>query len=287
MIDHTLPLFTAIAEAAAPIKVVLFFVVWGMLWLPIAIPLAITLQWRPPRPVTPQQKLPLVLSLYLLAPLILGGFAWLEQVPFSVYGLTWSPAILLSFTKGVGIGILGLGILLGSQISLGWLTLRSENWPQLLPSTLFIGLIGVAIGGVEELVFRGFLLNQLIHLPLDYSNPVAIELFSAAGISSVIFALSHLVWEGADNIPQLPGLWLMGIVLCVARWVDHGNLGLAWGLHMGWIWVIASLDTAQLLHYPGHAPQWLTGVAGKPLAGVMGVFFLLGTGFVLMLSSLS
>ena len=80
-------------------------------------------------------------------------------------------------------------------------------------------LIAFLISGIEEGVFRGFVLTQLRQ---DYT----IEL--AAAISSLIFALLHLLWEQKETVPQLPGLWLMGMVLVLARWTDGGSLGLAW-----------------------------------------------------------
>jgi hypothetical protein len=65
-------------------------------------------------------------------------------------------------------------------------------------------------------------------------------------------------------MPQLPGLWLMGMVLVLARYVDGGSLGLAWGLHAGWVWAIASLDSAQLITYTGTGSEWVTGKNRKP-----------------------
>lgn len=93
----------------------------------------------------------------------------------------------------------------------------------------------------------------------------------AAIIASSIFALLHLLWERQETFPQLPGLWLMGMVLVVARWVDGGSLGLAWGLHGGWVWGLSSLDAAQLISYTGKGKNWMIGINQQPLAGVMGI----------------
>ncbi len=253
---------------STPIQVVTFFGVWLVLWLPIAIPLAIALNWRPSQPLAISQKLPLLASLYLVAPLVLWGFASLTGASFASYGLPWKLSVLISLAQGMGGGIVGLVILFGIERILGWVQWNSpaQGLIQTLLSTLGLG-IGVSL--TEELIFRGFLFNQLQQ---DYQPWIA------AAIASLIFALLHLVWEGKENIPQLPGLWLMGMVLTLARWVDGGDLGLAWGLHAGWIWAIATIDTAQLISPTGKGFVWLTGFGGKPLAGVMGILFLLGTG---------
>lgn len=270
----------------AIIQGVAFFLVWIGLWLPLGVPLAIALKWRPGQPITPQQKLPLVASLYLLAPLLLWGFAQLQGIAIASYGFTTWPHFWRSLGLGWAIGVGGLSILFGCEFGLGWLQWQrpqllaepAEKSPfpegfSLLSSVLLPTLVlGLWISITEEFIFRGFLLNQLQQ---DYAAGVA------AAIASLIFALLHLVWEGRENLPQLPGLWLMGMVLSLARWVDGGSLGLACGLHAGWIWAIASLDTLQLITYTKRVPTWLTGLDDKPLAGGMGLLFLLGTGLVL------
>ena len=266
--DRAHPFFAFFAEASVPIKIGVFFAVWVAIWLPIAVPLAISLQWHPLKPLEIRQKLPLVASLYLLAPIVLWAAAWVQNLPFSSYGLSGSLADLESLGRGLAIGTIGLVVLFGVQILLGWVNWRSDHWPQvrsvLLP-TLFLGLW---IAVTEELIFRGFLLGQLEQ---------AYGVWSGAIVSSLIFALLHLVWEGSENIPQLPGLWLMGMVLCLSQSVDHHHLGLAWGLHAGWVWGMASLDSAHLIGYTRRASAWLTGLKEKPLAGAMGLLFLLTT----------
>ncbi|WP_416665750.1 CPBP family intramembrane glutamic endopeptidase [Egbenema bharatensis] len=307
-----MPAFIAFANLPALIKIAAFFLGWLLLWLPIAIPLGRFLQWHPFREGTSaSQKLPLVASLYVLAPAVLWGAARLENQSFSVYGLVWSSDTLRSLFLGWGLGVLGLLTLFGIQCGLGWQKFRSSMLaplpsspspkplpepspePGLEPSDHQIAesldrptfslksllnlvlttlVLALWISLTEELIFRGFLLNQLGQ---DYA------LVWAAAIASLIFAVLHLVWEGRENIPQLPGLWLMGVVLCLARWANDGSLGLASGLHAGWVWVIACLDTTRALEITGKAPEWLTGIGGKPLAGLMGLLFLLITALVL------
>jgi membrane protease YdiL (CAAX protease family) len=133
-------------------------------------------------------------------------------------------------------------------------------------------LLGLVISAIEEAIFRGWVLNQL---------QMGLPNWAAAIGTSLIFAVLHLIWDGKSATPQLLGLWLMGMVLVLARWVDQGNLGLACGLHTGWIWAMASLDAAQLTSDRDRAPIWLTGFNGQPLAGALGLALLLMTGAVL------
>jgi hypothetical protein len=255
--------------SAVIFKVFAFFLAWIVLWLPLAVPLAVGLQWRPTQPLEMAKKLPLLASLYAVVPFVLWGAAQIEGIPLSSYGLSSKFSVLSSLSMGLGLGILGLTLLFGIQLSLGWSQWQpSQSQPLRWTLMLTLGL-ALFVSFIEEWIFRGFLVNQLLD---------AYSIWVSAFVSSLIFALLHLVWEGQATVPQLPGLWLMGMVLFLARWVDGGSLGLAWGLHAGWIWGIASLDTAQILQVTGKGPAWMTGLAGKPLAGVLGLLLLLGTG---------
>ncbi|MEW6493136.1 MAG: type II CAAX endopeptidase family protein [Cyanobacteriota bacterium] len=263
----------SLMASTALIKVAAFFIAWAALWLPLAIPIATLLKWHPSEPPAAQQKLPLLAALYLVAPLILWGASWVDGVPFSNYGLERNLIVLISLVQGLGLSLLSIILVFFGQGLLGWIEWQAENWQRLGQVLLPVLLLGLWIGVTEELVFRGFLLNELQQ---DYS------IWVAAAISSLIFALLHLIWEQKNTLPQLPGLWLMGMVLVLARWVDGGSLGLAWGLHAGWIWGLTCLDSAQLISYTGKGPIWMTGLGDNPLAGVAGFLCLLGVGTLLL-----
>lgn len=265
-----------IEDASVPVVVMTFFMIWIGCWLPIAAVIAITLNWQPTKPLQPEQKLPLLVPLYLLAPLVLWGVIWLSDKSFPDYGFVGNISLLSSLALGFGLGIISLAIMFTCQFWLGWCYLEKSNIkliPSILPTILVIALL---VGGIEELVFRGFLLTELER---DY--PV----WLAAAISSLIFALLHLVWEQRETKPQIPGLWLMGMMLVLARIADSGGLGMAWGLHAGLVWAIATVDTAELITYTGKASEWLTGKNKKPLAGAAGIICVLGTGLILWLLS--
>ncbi|XHX77161.1 MAG: type II CAAX prenyl endopeptidase Rce1 family protein [Stenomitos frigidus ULC029] len=265
-------LLEVLADSSAVVKIIAFFVAWLVLWLPIAIPLAIALKWHPPKPLAIAQKIPLVLSLYLLAPLVLWGFAKLEGRTFAIYGFTLERSTVSSLLLGLGLGVLGIAFLFSLERLAGWIEIDQSNQRSFLAALLPTLALAMFISLMEELIFRGFLLNQL---QLESAAWVA------AASSSLIFALLHLVWEGAEIAPQLPGLWLMGVVLVIARWADGGSLGLACGLHAGWVWGMASLDTAQLIRYTDRGSEWMTGLKKQPLAGGMGLLLLCGTGGLL------
>ncbi|MBW4671928.1 MAG: CPBP family intramembrane metalloprotease [Cyanomargarita calcarea GSE-NOS-MK-12-04C] len=262
------PVPTFFTNAPALLVVATFFITWIGCWLPVAVISALVIDWQPNKPLQPKQKIPLVVSLYLLAPLMIWGVCWLTNTSFLTYGFVKNISTIGYFLLGFGLGVLTLATVFIGQFSCGWCRFEASS-TKLLPSIFLpILLVGLLVGGVEELVFRGFLLTQLL---ADYSVGVA------AITSSLIFASLHLAWERRETIPQLPGLWLMGMVLVLARFVCSGNLGLAWGLHSAWVWAIATLDTSELIIYTGKAPEWVTGKNKKPLAGVAGIICMLLT----------
>ncbi|BAY88566.1 CAAX amino terminal protease family protein [Tolypothrix sp. PCC 7601] len=265
--------------------VMAFFIAWIGCWLPIAAVIAMALRARqeaialklqPQKTFQPEQKLPLLIPLYLLAPLIIWGMSSLGLRSLSDYGFVANISLLGSLLLGFTLGVMSLTIVFIGQFWLGWCKWQESNFQLILPNLLPILLIALLVGAIEELVFRGFLFTELAR---EY------PIWLAAIISSLIFALLHLVWEQRETIPQLPGLWLMGMVLVLARFADRGNLGIAWGLHAGWVWAIATIDTAGLITYTDKVSEWLTGKNKKPLAGLTGIVCVLLAGAILRLFS--
>ncbi|WP_416245250.1 lysostaphin resistance A-like protein [Crocosphaera sp. XPORK-15E] len=253
-------------------KISLFLLAWVIFWLPIALPLGKKLHWQPFQPLSVAQKLPLLVPLYLIVPLLAWFTLMVEGTSLSDYGLSWRSQLLVSLILGIVMGVSGLGIIFALESRLGWLKWHPENLISLGKVALPILGLGLWIGFTEEFVFRGIF--QTI-LEQDY------EKWLAAIIASSIFALVHLLWERKETIPQLPGLWMMGMVLVLARIVDEGSLGLAWGLHAGWVWGLSCLDAAQMISYKDEKIEWIIGINKQPLAGVMGILCLLGTGLIL------
>lgn len=274
----------------AIVKIILFFSTWIVVWLPAAIVLAIALKWHPPQPLG-NKKLPLLASLYVIVPFILWATSWIENTSFANWGWDLQPVVLMSLMRGLGLGIISLVILFGLQLTAGWLDLKKSEtstetgekkinfWTLILnPASLLTLLLALWISATEELIFRGCL--QTI-LQQDYSVLIA------AAIASFIFAIAHLIWAAKETLPQLPGLWLMGMVLTLARIADNGSLGLAIGIHAAWIWGITTVDTEGAINPTGRAPEWITGIAAKPLAGAAGILLLLATATLLFLTQIS
>jgi membrane protease YdiL (CAAX protease family) len=125
---------------------------------------------------------------------------------------------------------------------------------------------------MEELVFRGIFIH---FLEVDFS-----WLWTAI-VSSAIFALLHLIWEQKNTFPQLPGLFLMGLVLFYARVLNGDTIALSIGLHGGWVFILASVDTFNLYTYNLDMKGWLIGKKDQPLGSIAGLMVLLITSLLL------
>lgn len=247
-------------------------------------------------PVNPQHKLPLLLPLYLMAPVAVEVYRRLESGVWSDYGIVWNQSFGELMVVGFAIATGGVVALVALQVGLGWRRwqafaqvplaqppLAQSKNPETLgsnpqntgpsPGVVLLAVLPLAlfVGWIEELVFRGVLVNGLGQVWPVWLMAIAV---------SLIFAVSHLVWDGPAGAPQLPGLAVMGAVLLLARRVAGGSLGLAWGLHAGWVFAIAAIDALALLKPGKDGPVWLVGLPDQPLTGAlpMGLLVLTGVG---------
>lgn len=184
---------------------------------------------------------------------------------FAYWGLTGTRGFYRDLGWGVAIAIATLFGLFAVETLLGWLTWQPVGLMKVISDSVYAVLMGLGVALVEELLFRGWLLRELYEdVPFGW----------AACVSSAIFALVH-AW-GVQSL----GLMGLGLVLVRARWL-RGELGLAIGLHAGWIAGYTTVNTLDWIEYAPAAPEWMTGMGGNPLAGVLGVVLMGLTGMAL------
>lgn len=256
-------------------KIFVFFGVWAAVWLPIAFILSRLIGWQPNQPLAPKQKIVLLLSLYILAPVVLAWQVRLEKLSLIDLGLGFNSHILADVILGLVISLTSLIIIFVAKSALNLVSWHRENIKNLLPLLAPILALSLLVSAIEEIVFRGYIFSTLL---TDNS------FWLAAISSSAIFALLHLIWERKETAPQIPGLWLMGMVLIGAVIINQGHIYLALGLHAGWIWGLTCIDSAQLLTY-NYKNHWFTGINQQPLAGVAGISCLTLAGLTLWLVS--
>ena len=252
-----------IASLPAPIRIGVFLFALLIVWLPLAAPVYFLLD-------DPNLVTILTMGLMFAVFLWLLRF-WGNQIYktslLKRYGLLSTRQNGLEWLKGLSIGLLfTLGLFLLEGL-LGWVKLTFSVNIKIVAEGL-LSAIGIAL--VEELVFRGWLLDELQQ---DYSPPVVLW------ADAVVFALLHFLKPVDEIIRTLitfPALVLLGLTLVWAKRSHRHRLGICIGLHAGLVWGWYIVNVGQLVHNSRQIPAWIIGIDGNPLAGVMGLLFLGG-----------
>jgi uncharacterized protein len=259
------------------LRILAFIMALLVIWLPIAAPIALSI---PDANTVTLLTMPLLFVEFLVLIRLWGK--WVHDDPriLKGYGLINSRQNGRECVAGLGLGFFSLMVLFWVQGGLGWLDWKMPTQP--LVALVMVGLlVGLGTGFAEELVFRGWILDELQR---DYSPPVVLW------GSSLIFAVLHFIKPIAEVIrtsPQFFGLVLLGMALVWAKQSTHslqwsasslrhhqGRLGLPIGLHGGLVWGYYVINVGNMVAYSGRVPQWVTGLNNNPLAGCMGLVFL-------------
>ncbi len=225
--------------------------------------------------------LPILYAEFILLVKLWGRRVYRQPKLLWRYGLDFSRQSGKDLLLGLAIGVTSLFVLFIAEGTLGWL-----EWfpsPHLLRAALEGLLVALGIGFAEELLFRGWLLDELQR---DYSSQITLW------VSAIVFASVH------GFRAQFPALVLLGATLVFAKRsrstpVREGNiswdsdkwkslqgkharerLALPIGLHAGLVWGYYIINVGQVVKYTGRIADWVTGVDQNPLAGLMGFLFL-------------
>ncbi|MBD2109354.1 CPBP family intramembrane glutamic endopeptidase [Nodosilinea sp. FACHB-13] len=261
------------------VRVVVFLLIVVVLWLPFALPL----YGLAARSLLPGGDLFPTALLYVVFLLVLPRWeraVHAETQPWTKIGFAGRRELGQGMATGALIGAVSLALLAVVQLALGWAVLDADGarGVSLLQTALIGALAATAVGWSEEVLFRGWLLRELEQ---SWSPGIAL------GATSLIFAIAHFI-KPLDAIlallPQLAGLLLLGLVLGWARRIPVGlnktGLGHPVGLHAGLVWGYYLLEVGNLLQPTGVVPDWVTGLNGNPLAGLLGLTLLSGLGVV-------
>jgi hypothetical protein len=235
-----------------------------LLWLPLATPIYLLVD---------DSNLVSILTMVLLYVEFIfllrlwGKYVYQQPQILRTYGLEFTRQNGVDLVRGLAMGIINILILFGIQGLLGWLV-----WQQpkvfLLKIILEGLLVGLGIGFAEELLFRGWLLDELQQ---DYKPRVALW------TDAIAFATLHFIkpLEAIiHTLPQFPALVLLGLTQVWGKHWRRGRLGLPIGLHCGLVWGYYIINVGGLTKSSGQVPDWVTGVNNNPLQGLMGVMLM-------------
>ncbi|GAB4525352.1 MAG: type II CAAX endopeptidase family protein [Pleurocapsa sp.] len=254
-----------IEHQSAPVRLLVFTGVLIILWLPLAIPIYLWLQHD--SNLTTIVTMGLLFVELLLLWRFWGKYAYKESNIYAKYGLTFSNANKRDFIKGLALGFWFCLSLFITEALLGWVEIIPPSISLL--RIVIEGLISaIAIAVAEELVFRGWLLDELQR---DYGQRTCLW------VNATLFALAHFMkplTEIIRTFVTFPALILLGLTLVLAKKKCRDRLGICIGIHGGLVWGYYILNVGHLIEYTNKVPVWITGIDGNPIAGVMGLIFL-------------
>jgi membrane protease YdiL (CAAX protease family) len=255
---------TAIATYPVYLRLGIFVLTLLLLWLPVALPLL----WlfRGDANATTIATMGALAIEFIILVQVWGRWVYQNPHPLKGYGLVWTRRNGIDLLNGLSLGLMAVFALFGIMAALGWLTWQSGS--NLARFVLEGALSGLGVAFAEELVFRGWLLDELQR---DYRPKTTLW------ATAVIFAILHFLKPLSEVIrtfPQFPGLILLGLALVWAKRSRRGRLGICIGLHGGLVWGYYILNVGQLIEYGDRVSPWITGVDGNPVAGLMGLLFL-------------
>lgn len=266
-----------LAQYPAPVRLGLFVLSLLSIWSPLAAPIYIFVK---------DSNLVTILTMgllfveFLLLLRFWGQNVYQQSHLLRSYGLQGTRRNGLELLSGLGVGVIITFSLFWLEGLLGWLVWQSPT--VVLPRLVVEGLASaLGIGLAEELVFRGWLLDELER---DYRPRVVLW------ADVLIFALLHFLKPPAEilrTLPGFPGLILFGLTLVWAKRGSKDRLGLSIGLHAGLVWGYYIINVGQMVQYSDRVSDWITGVDKNPLAGAMGLMFLGVLGFLMRMRSRS
>ena len=174
--------------------------------------------------------------------------------------------LFIFFLKGFLLSIIMISLILIPIICTKW-----GYWIGTISQDKFINAICLilGVGFAEELIFRGWLLEEL---------KKQFGLKKAIFGQALIFSIVHIGFDlpFLQMLSILTGLFLLGILLCLMRLKDKNSLWGCIGLHGGLVglWFITNNG---LVEISKNSPKWLVGpgtINTNPLGGIFGIFLI-------------
>jgi len=171
--------------------------------------------------------------------------------------------LFIFFFRGFLLSIILISLILIPIIGTKW-----GYWIGTISTDTFINAIYLilGVGFAEELIFRGWLLEEL-------KNQFGLK--KAIFGQALIFSIVHIGFDlpFLQMLSILTGLFLLGILLSLIRLKDKNSLWGCIGLHGGLVglWFITNNG---LLEISKNSPKWLVGpgtINTNPLGGIFGI----------------
>lgn len=194
----------------------------------------------------------------------------------------WRERLQMGFLLSTGIFVLFTAYLCAWGAKT--LQIDAKSLGDVILQLLKILLIAGVVGCIEEILFRGFILQSFLHgmqtvcavcaSSLFYSllhffkakYPVTSGFHPLAGFTVIYYSFANILGDLAQILPSLIGLFLVGVVLSYAfLWTR--SLYFSIGLHAGWVFIVKANNL--FFNHTETSLRWLFGDS-KAVTGVLG-----------------
>ena len=171
--------------------------------------------------------------------------------------------LIIFFLRGILLSIILISLILIPIIRTKWGYWIGTISPDTFINAIFLFL---GVGFAEELIFRGWLLEEL-------KNQFGLK--RAIFGQALIFSIVHIGFDMPflQMLSILIGLFLLGILLSLIRLKDNKSLWGCIGLHGGLVGLWFIINNG-LFEISKNSPKWLVGpgtINTNPLGGIFGI----------------
>lgn len=241
----------------------------GFLWVAQTVLLALAGEFKLALPLRHGSQHPLVrwgmkiaLHVSLLA-LLFGYPAFIGEDPIAYHRDRLHPANGLLLAIIVTTAVLAMTPMFVLNVALGWVKIASRYKTATAIRKVARSLLTpLPLAFVEEAVFRGLLLDQLLR-----AMPGKTGMVLALIVSAAIFASVHFLRAQKRVLLPAIGLFGLGMILGSAYIIGGYSYWLPVGIHAGGVLFIQV--SRPFVEYRG--PAWLIGYSSYPICGLFGL----------------
>ena len=188
---------------------------------------------------------------------------WKIKSAWVLLGITKNKLLtnFIHCSKGIIFSVFLITLILLPILQSDFISWKGEFSHEILLNSVFLGL---GVGFAEEIIFRGWLLEEL---KFEYGTKIAMA------IQALVFSFVHpvhnvLFW----NIIGLRlGFFLLGIFLSLVRIIDKGSLWNCIGIHGGLVGIWFFINNG-LIEFKENTPSFLAGPFTQKIPNPIGSF---------------
>ncbi len=168
---------------------------------------------------------------------------------------------LVNFSKGILFSLVLIILILLPLLQKNYISWIGDFSPIILLNSI---LLGLGVGFAEEIIFRGWLLEEL---KFEYGTKISIAL--QAIVFSFVHNLSNEIFWNVIGLRL--GFILLGIFLSLVKIRDKGSLWNCIGIHGGLVGIWFFINNG-LIEFKENTPSFLAGPFTQNIPNPMGSF---------------